>query len=147
MNEEVKSGILGLRTGSNVAYVASVDGEGYPQIKCMLVLEHGSAQVQWFSTNFSSKGVRHFLKNPKASVYYCDEVQFKGALFTGEMEVRTDYDARAFLWRDGFEMYYPKGVNDEDYCVLKFTADKVNYYHGLHNETISIKELCDETDW
>ena len=45
------------------------------------------------------------------------------------------------LWRDGFEKYYSKGVDDEDYCVFKFTADTVNYYHDLSNTTFSIEEL------
>lgn len=91
MNETMKSGIRDLRAQSAIAYVSSVDGEGYPQVK--------------------------------------------GALFTGTMEVCTDHDAKAFLWREGFEMYYPKGVDDEDYCVLKFTAHRVNYYHALRNDT------------
>ena len=141
MNEEIKSEIRTLREKSNVAYIASVNEEGYPQIKCMLVLEHESMQIQYFSTNLSSKRAQQFLKNPKASVYYCDEVQYKGALFTGTMEVNTNHDMKAFLWRDGFEIYYPQGVDDEDYCVLKFTADIVNYYHGLINMTLSINDI------
>ncbi len=141
MTDEIRDEILALRSSSAVAYVASVNEEGFPQIKCMLVLEHDSAKVQWFSTNLSSKRARQFQINPKASVYYCDEPQFKGALFTGAIEVLTDRDAKAFLWRDGFEMYYPKGVEDDDYCVLKFTADTVNYYHGLSNATYAIGEL------
>ena len=51
----------------------------------------------------------------------------------GSMEVCTDKEHKTMLWREGFEMYYPKGIEDEDYCVLKFTAFKGNYYHGLTN--------------
>lgn len=143
MNEIIKSEIRKLRESSHIAYVASVNDEGYPQVKGMLVLEQGSVHIQYFSTNTSSKRVGQFLKNPKASVYYCNEAlnQYKGALFTGIMEVCTDHATKEFLWRDGFEMYYPKGVDDDDYCVLKFTADTVNYYHGLNNITLKLEEL------
>jgi len=141
MNETVKSEIRDLRARSKVAYVSSINDEGYPQVKGMLVLEHEALGTQYFSTNTSSKRVRQFLHNSKASVYYCDESQLKGALFTGTMEVCTDHATKAFLWREGFEMYYPQGVDDEDYCVLKFSAHTVNYYHGLHNETFFVKEL------
>lgn len=141
VNGEIKSEIRRLRENSRVAYIASVSGQGFPQIKCMLVLEHDGVRTQFFSTNYNSKRVRQFLANPKASVYYCDEAQFKGALFTGTMEVCTDHETKAFLWREGFEGYYPKGVDDDDYCVLKFTADTVNYYHGLQNATVSVNEL------
>lgn len=143
MNEIIKSEIKKLRESSHIAYVASVNEEGYPQVKGMLVLEQDGMQIQYFSTNTSSKRVGQFLKNPKASVYYCDETlnKYKGALFTGTMEVCTDHATKAFLWRDGFEMYYPRGVDDDDYCVLKFTANTVNYYHGLSNTTLTLEEL------
>ena len=109
----------------------------------MLVVEHESMKTHYFSTNTSSRRVGQFLKNPKASVYYVDDTkdQYKGALFTGTMEVCTDHDTKAFLWRDGDEMYYPQGVDDEDYCVYKFTAETVNYYYGLSNVTMPVDEL------
>jgi general stress protein 26 len=141
MNESIKSDIRALRNNSKIAYLASVNEEGYPQMKAMMVFECNDIRVHYFSTNTSSKRVGQFLKNPKASVYYCDNEQFKGALFTGTIEVCTDHDTKAFLWRDGCEIYYPKGVDDEDYCVYKFTAETVNYYHGLSNATFSIEEL------
>ncbi|TCL61199.1 general stress protein 26 [Kineothrix alysoides] len=143
MEKEIKSEICKLRNNACVAYIGSVNDDGFPQIKGMLVLEHSSIKTHYFSTNTSSKRAKQFLNNPKASVYYCDDTmnEYKGALFTGTMEVCTDHDTKAFLWRDGFEIYYPKGIDDEDYCVFKFTAEAVNYYHGLNNTTLSIEEF------
>ncbi|MCL1822883.1 MAG: pyridoxamine 5'-phosphate oxidase family protein [Oscillospiraceae bacterium] len=141
MNENIKSEIRALRENSAIAYIASVNEDGYPQTKAMMVLEHESMKVHYFSTNTSSKRVSQFRKNPKASVYYCDNEQFKGALFTGTIEVCTDYETRALLWDDASLKYYPKGINDEDYSVFKFTAETVNYYHGLKNTTLSIDEI------
>lgn len=143
MEERIKAEICKLRNNASVAYIGSVNDEGFPQIKGMLVLEYNSIKTHYFSTNTSSKRVRQFLNNPKASVYYCDDTinEYEGTLFTGTMEVCTDHDTKAFLWRDGFEIYYPKGIDDEDYCVLKFTAETVNYYHGLNNTTLSIEEF------
>ena len=141
MNETIWAEIRALREKSKIAYVASVGEDGTPLVKAMMNFESDSMNVHWFSTNASSKRVPQFLKNPKASVYYCDESQFKGALFTGTVEVCTDHDAKAFLWREGNEIYYPKGIDDEDYCVFKFTANEVNYYHNLSNTTLLIEEL------
>lgn len=143
MNENIKSDIRTLRENANIAYIGSINGEEFPQIKGMLVLEHDSMKVHYFSTNTSSKRVEQFRNNPKACVYYCDETKdkYKGALFTGTMEVCTDHETKAFLWREGFEMYYPKGVDDEDYCVYRFTAETVNYYNALSNVTMSVDEL------
>ncbi|MBD5145526.1 MAG: pyridoxamine 5'-phosphate oxidase family protein [Ruminococcus sp.] len=139
--KEIISEIIELRKNAEVAYVGSVNEAGFPQIKCMLVPEHESMKIHYFSTNTSSKRAGQFLKNPKACVYYCDETNFAGALFTGTMEVCTDHETKAMIWRDGDEMYYPKGVDDEDYCVFKFTAETVNYYHDLSNVTLPIDQL------
>ena len=143
MNNTVKAAIRALRENAQVAYVGSVNEAGFPQIKGMLVLEHDSMRTHYFSTNTSSKRVAQFRANPKASVYYCDDTKdkYKGALFTGTMEVCTDRTTKKFLWREGFEMYYPGGIDDEDYCVYRFTAETVNYYHGLSNVTASVDEL------
>lgn len=62
------------------------------------------------------------MKNPKAAVYLCNTEEYKGLMLQGIMEVLTDRKHKEMLWRDGFEMYYPNGINDEDYCVLRFTA-------------------------
>ena len=140
MKDSIKLEIYELRENSDIAYIASIDEEGYPQIKGMFVLEHENVRIQYFSTNLSSNRVKQFLENEKSSVYYCNNKQYKGALFTGKMEVCTDYETKALLWREGFERYYQNGVDDEDYCVLKFTAEKVNYYYGLTNITISMED-------
>lgn len=108
-----------------------------------MVFEHEDIKIQYFSTNTSSKRVGQFLANPKACVYYCDETKdkYKGSLFTGSIEVCTDHDTKAMLWHDGDELYYPKGIDDDDYCVYKFTDETVNYYHRLSNQTFSIEEF------
>lgn len=141
MNDKIKKDIETLRKNAKVAYVGSVTKDIFPQIKAMLVAERDGLKTQLFSTNTSSKRVKQFLNNPNACVYYCDEENFIGVLFTGKIEVCTDHDTKASIWHEGDEMYYPKGVDDEDYCVYRFTAETVNYYHGLSNVTFSINEL------
>lgn len=128
MNAAVKSTIWELRSTCATAVLASVSADGYPIQRAMLVLEHGSLQTQYFSTNTSSGKIQAFLDNPKASVYYCMPDSYVGVLFTGDVEVCTDQPTKDFLWREGFEKYYPKGVTDPDYCVLKFTASAIRYY-------------------
>ena len=62
-------------------------------------------------------------------------------MLIGEMQVCTDREHKAMLWKDGFEIYYPQGIDDEDYCVLKFTAHRGIYYHGLENNTFVMEEF------
>ena len=146
MSRKIISEIKKLRKNSKFAYVGSVSEDGFPQIKCMFTIKGDDVRVHYFSTNTSSKRVAQFLGNPNASVYYCNETMFKGALFTGTMEVCGDRETKERFWNKGDETYYPKGVTDPDYCILKFNAESVNFYHGLSNTTLSIDEVKTENE-
>ncbi|HOJ78510.1 MAG TPA: pyridoxamine 5'-phosphate oxidase family protein [Bacillota bacterium] len=118
---------------SKSVLVGSNDEAGFPNIKAMFNLEHNGLKEFWFSTNTSSKRVAQFRNNSKASLYFVDFNNFCGLLLIGTMEVLQDDASRKRLWREGFEMYYPQGVDDPDYSVLKFTAIRGNIYHQLQN--------------
>ena len=124
---------LALVARSPIAMLGSIDGDGFPNIKAMLNLEHDELKTIWFSTNTSSKRVAQFRQNPKACVYYVDQERFMGLMLVGTLDVLQDSKSRQRLWRPGFEMYYPLGVDDPDYSVLCFTSAWGNFYHGLSN--------------
>lgn len=129
---------LALMDHAPIAMVGSVDESGAPNIKAMLNMEHEGLETAWFSTNTSSKRVAQFRQNPKACVYYVDQVNFKGLMLVGNVEVLQDAESRRRLWRSGFEQYYPNGLDDPDYSVLRFTATWGNFYHGLSNLTFQL---------
>jgi general stress protein 26 len=92
----------------------------------------------WFSTNTSSMRVAQYRENPKASVYFCDRRFFRGAMLIGTMEVLEDAAIKEEIWERGDTMYYPKGVTDPDYCVLKFTAQSGRYYSNFKSEDFAV---------
>lgn len=124
---------LELIENSKIALVGSIDNEGFPNIKAMMNLESDGLRKIWFSTNTSSKRVLDFKNNPKACVYYVDSDKFMGLMLVGTIEVSQDDELRRKLWADGCEVYYPLGVNDPDYSVFSFTAERGNFYQGLNN--------------
>lgn len=141
MNNRTKQQITAVITKAANVYVASVDSEGYPNIKAMFARRQDGIAVHYMSTNFSSKRTQQFLQNDKCSIYYCEERSYKGVMLTGRMEVCTDHETKAMIWKPGDRLYYPKGVDDPDYCVYRFIAEKGNYYHGLKNIDFSIEEF------
>jgi general stress protein 26 len=104
---------------------------GFPNIKAMLKMENQGLKKIWFSTNTSSKRVEQIKKNPKACVYFVDSNEFKGLMLVGNIKILQS--SRQRLWQEGFERYYPLGVDDPDYSVLCFTGMWGNFYHGLSN--------------
>jgi general stress protein 26 len=119
--------------------VCSVDENGYPNAKAMFKIEHDGMKNFWFSTNTSAMRTGQFMQNPKASIYFCGQSKINGLMLIGEMEVCRDRENRERLWSDGCEIYYPLGIDDPDYSVLKFTARTGNYYHGLKKHAFAVE--------
>ena len=59
-------------------------------------------------------------------------------MLKGTMEVLEDSDSKELIWREGDTMYYPGGVTDPDYCVLRFTAEKGRYYSSFKSEDFEV---------
>lgn len=137
--EPAKSRGLELIKRSKIAIVGSLDAHGYPVTKAMFNAKHDGLSEVWFSTNTSSKRVGGFRTDRRASVYYVDEDTFEGLLLVGTIELLQDEESRRMLWVDGCEKYYPQGVYDPDYTVMKFTAVRGNYYHGLRNIDFEVR--------
>ena len=56
-----------------VAFISSVDAEGYPCTKAMLSPRvREGIKTFYFTTNTFSLRVAHYNANPKASIYFCD---------------------------------------------------------------------------
>jgi len=123
-----------------VAFVASVDEDGFPNMKAMYAPRKIEDNSFYFSTNTSSMRVQQFLNNPKASIYFYNKGRFKyeGVMLIGTMEVLHDEEVKREIWQVGDTMYYKQGVTDPDYCVLKFTAVKGRYYSAFKSENFEL---------
>lgn len=141
MRDAVKT-ISNLIDKVSVSIISSIDSEGFPNTKAMLPpRKREGIKYIYFSTNTSSIRVKQYLDNPKACVYFYDKRFFRGVMFRGTMEVLKDSKSKEMIWRDGDEIYYPKGVADEDYCVLKFTAQSGRYYSNFKSEDFIINTV------
>lgn len=120
---------------AKVSFISSVDSNGFPNTKAMLAprkivgLKHF-----YFTTNTSSMRVRHYKENPNASLYFCNDKTFQGVMLLGTMEVLTDAATKEDIWREGDELYYPLGVTDPDYSVLKLSTISGRIYGNFNSQ-------------
>ena len=122
-----------------VSFIASVDKDGFPNLKAMLPpRKREGIKEFWFTTNTSSMRVAQYRENPNASIYFMDKRFFQGVMLKGVMEVMEDAVTKEMIWRVGDTMYYSGGVTDPDYCVLKFTAQSGRYYANFKSEDFDI---------
>ena len=123
----------------NPVFIGSIDAEGFPNIKAMLQpRKREGIKVIYLTTNTSSMRVAQYRKNNHASIYFCDTRFFRGVMLRGTMEVLTDDASKEMIWQEGDTMYYPEGVTDPDYCVLKFTAISGRFYSNFKSESFVV---------
>lgn len=123
----------------NVSIISSVDSNGFPNTKGMLTpRKREGIKYIYFTTNTSSMRVAQYKTNPKAYVYFYDKRFFRGVMLKGTMKVLEDSESKEMIWQTGDEMYYPKGVTDPDYCVLKLTAGNGRFYSNFKSENFEI---------
>lgn len=138
---DIEKTIGNLIDKQTVCYISSVDSEGYPNTKAMLKPRKRTSLKEFYlTTNTSSKKVESFRKNPKACLYFCDRRFYRGVMLKGTVEVLEDASSKEMIWQEGDTIYYPLGVTDPDYCVLKFTTLSGRYYHNFKSEDFKIGE-------
>ncbi len=124
----------------SVSFIASIAADGFPNMKAMLPpRKREGIKTFYFTTNTSSMRVAQYRANNRACIYFCDKRFFRGVMLIGTMEVLTDSASKEMIWREGDTMYYPEGVTDPDYCVLRFTATSGRYYSNFKSEDFLVE--------
>lgn len=140
MRDPVKT-VGGIADKAKFAYLSYLNAEGFPTTRAMLApREREGIRVFYLTTNTSSRKAAAFRENPKASLYFADTRFYRGVSLGGMVDILENPEAKARVWREGDEMYYPQGVTDPDYCVLKFTAEKGRYYSNFKSEDFDLPD-------
>lgn len=86
--------------------------------------------------------MQSLLKNGNACLYFSDDLTFEGICLFGTITIHFEREYKALLWNEGDEKYYPKGINDEDYCIMEFIAENGRYYRYDGKGDLSKSEIA-----
>lgn len=106
----------------DVMTLASINEAGYPRICVLSKIKAEGIQTIWMATGTSSAKTAHFKKNPKASI--CYYLGGDSVTLLGEIEIVHDAVIKKELWQDWFIEHFPKGVDDPEYCILRFDTNQ-----------------------
>ncbi len=121
-------------TRADMLVLATVGEDPFPRLRALFNLRNaerfpGLAAYQadkglsvFLGTNTSSDKLRDIEAEAWVSVYFMLPDEFKGLCLSGRAVA--DPLARAALWVEGWEMYYPAGPDDPDYTVLRIDPDR-----------------------
>lgn len=145
---------LELMKVSEAVYLTTIGSDGFPETKAMLNLRNvknypglkdmfqkqGEDFLTYFTTNRSSPKIERIKKNHKACVYYCKPEEWRGMNISGTIEVIDDTKIKGEMWQDNWNMYYPMGVEDPDYTLLRLKPRSIKGYHQFQQYTLDINE-------
>ena len=103
-----------------VVTLASINEAGYPRICVMAKIKTAGIRTIWMATGTHSAKTAHFRQNPKASV--CYYLGGDSVTLLGEVEIVQDAAIKQALCQDWFIAHFPQGVDDPEYCILRFDA-------------------------
>jgi general stress protein 26 len=134
------------------AYVTTIDKEGFPQTRAMFNLrnkEHFPKLIPFFkkqddftlifTTNTSSMKMEDIKLNKAVSIYYCDPETWKGAMFSGLIEVVTDQTIKKSIWHPEWSKYYLSGFDDPDHSVLRLTPVMAKGWTGSQTFRLELR--------
>ena len=121
------------------AYLTTIGEDGFPRTRAMLNLRNPSLypkQVELFaphrkdflvhmSSSPESAKARQIALSQRGCAYYCHPTRWLGVSLIGDLEVRREPGLRRALWNDGWEIYYPKGIDDPWYAVITLHPRRV----------------------
>ena len=134
--------LMHLMDRSLFAVIGYSDADGYPNVRRVFCVWHKGLGGHLISTNTGSQHVQSLLKNGRACLYFSDDASFEGLCLYGTAHIRTDRKYKELLWNPGDEKYYPLGVDDPDYCVIEFIAERGRYYRFDGKDTLTAEEIA-----
>lgn len=137
-----KEEIMALIDRSLFAVIGYTDEAGRQNVRRVFCTWHKGLGRHLISTNTGSAHVQSLLKNGNACLYFSDDRAFEGVCLYGQAAVHLDRAYKELLWTEGDEQYYPKGVGDEDYCVLEFTAESGRFYRYDGKGDLTAQEIA-----
>ena len=120
--------MMNLINRSLFATIGYTDEQGRQNVRRVFCVWHKGLGRHLISTNTSSSHVQSLKKNPNVCLYFSDDSTFEGICLYGTAVIHQERKYKELLWNEGDEKYYPKGIDDEDYCILEIIADSARFY-------------------
>ena len=138
--EIIKSKTAEVNMGAGVT-LSLLDHEGYPTTSTISISKADGIRQLTFGVSLSSNKGQRAKANNRASVCIFDDNYEGGSYYNitlvGDVEVVTDPDVKKETWYEGLAEHFEQGVNDPNYCVLRFTTKRYNLWVDMNGEAVT----------
>lgn len=60
-------------------------------------------------------------------------------MLMGTMEIVEDMELKKAFWHEGWKVFFPKGLEDLDYTLLRLKPELAKGYHNMENYKLTFK--------
>jgi len=136
--EIIKSKTAEVNMGVGVT-LSLLDYYGYPTTSTLSISQADGIRQITFAGQLSSNKAKRAKECSRASVCVFDDNYEGGSYYNitlvGDIEVLTDPELKKATWYEGLEAHFPNGgVDDPDYCVLRFTTKRYSLWVDVEEE-------------
>jgi len=124
-NEIIMDGTKDWRRG--ICTLALLDKDGFPTVSTLSLAKADGIKWLTFATGLDSNKAQRIKNSDKASV--CFNSEHYNITLVGTISILTDPQTKKDTWYDGCEHHF-SGVDDPNYCVLKFTPHRYCIFIG-----------------
>ena len=120
--------------GFGICTISLIDEDGYPSASVISPAKsEGISSLAFAVTLDSPKASR--AKNCKRACV-CFGTMDHSINLVGDVEILTSDDIKREMWYDGLSHHFPKGVDDPNYGVLKFTTKRYKLFVDFSPEEV-----------
>ena len=132
-----------MKENSLHAYLATCDGD-QPIVRPVSPIVEEDMSI-WVTTFCSSRKVKQIKNNPKICLAFVEQPSGdKAAVVFGQAELIQDIQAKKKVWNLAtfdLSQHFPKGLESEEFCLLKIVVKKVEWRDSWEGGTKVYKPI------
>ena len=126
-NEDAVSKLRELISEIHLGMMTTHDGENL-RSRPMALIGLESSGDMWFITSSKTHKVDEIQKYPQSNISFVDNNSQKYVSVSGKLSIVNDRKRLESCWKPAYKAYFPRGMEDKDLCLLKFTIEQAEYW-------------------
>jgi general stress protein 26 len=119
-----------LIAGNDIAMLVTRSGDGRLLSRPLRLQEFDAEGALWFITDRNSHKAEEIRLQPQVNASFASAEHNTYVSIAGRASVIFDKARLSQLWSPAMMVFYPKGVDDPDLCLLRVQAESAEYWDG-----------------
>jgi general stress protein 26 len=126
---DLKQTVRDLLQRHRYSKLITIGVDGTPRGRIMTHLPPEKDMIIWYATGLHTNKIKEIKRNPEVSVFVDHPTDNSGVSIVGKAEILTDERLRKKYWQDAWGFFWPDGPSNPDYCLLKITPMRMEYFN------------------